>query len=228
MLRQFGGEMVALEAQIHAQAAQRQTQQQTPQQPVPQTPPPSVATPQQQTTSPSIVGGSVHVQGGALGNAGIGAFGTVIAGADLILGNIASFNIGPRGIYLSPDHLLLGGAIGFRLRETEGRFSSAGPVINPLFFDIDLGILAEVPIGDMPLGGDVQFMLSPGFGQEIGRDGPRFFWRIGGLVLISNESTPTVFGGGTGGADRREKAEKVVGQGAEVLYQGRQKIRESG
>lgn len=200
-LQRFGAEMETLERQIHAQAAQRQTQQPTP---PPPSPPPATASPpvrQSQPPSPSIVGGSVYAQGGALGNTGMGAFGTGIIGADLILGNIASFNIGARGIYLSPDHLLLGGAIGFRLRETEDGFSTAGPVTNPLFFDIDLGILAEVPVSDMPLGGNVQFLLSPGFGQEIGREGPRFFWRVGGFVLISDEGG--ALGGGTAGGGAR-------------------------
>jgi hypothetical protein len=202
LLRQFGREMETLEAEIHAEAERRQSR--PPPQPEPQAPPPSgVAPPSTHTNGPSRVGFGLHGQGGVVGNDGIGAFGTTIFGADLILGNIASFNIGPRGLYLSPDHLLLGGAAGFRLRETEDGFSSAGRVTNPLFFDIDLGILAEVPVGELPLGGDIQFMLSPGIGQEFGRDGPRFYWRVGGLVLISNESAPTVLGGGTGGIGGR-------------------------
>jgi hypothetical protein len=201
LLQQFGSEMETLEAAIHAEAARRESVSE----PVsPAVPEPTTADPPRATLpSRSIVGGGVHIYGGGIGNEGIGAFGTVIAGADLILGDIASFNIGPRGIYLSPDHLLLGGAVGFRLRETADGFSSVGPVTNPLFFDIDLGILAEVPVSEMPLGGDIQFMLSPGFGQEIGRDGARFYWRVGGLVLISNESTPTALGGGVGGVGGR-------------------------
>ncbi len=201
MLRQFGGEMETLEAGIHAEAARRESESESP---PPALPEPTTTAPRRTTApSPSIVGGGLYVYGGGVGNEGIGAFGTVIAGADLILGDIASFNIGARGIYLSPDHLLLGGAAGFRLRETPDGFSSTGPVTNPLFFDIDLGILAEVPVSDLPLGGDFQFLLSPGFGQEFGRDGPRFYWRVGGLVLISNESTPTVIGGGAGGVGGR-------------------------
>lgn len=202
LLQQFGREMETLEAEIHAEAERRQSRPSP--EPQPETPLPStVAPPPAQTNGPSIVGFGLHGQGGVVGNEGSGAFGTAIFGADLILGDIASFNIGPRGLYLSPDHLLLGGAVGLRVRETEDGFSSAGPVTNPLFFDIDLGILAEVPVSELPLGGDIQFMLSPGIGQEFGRDGPRFYWRVGGLVLISNESTPTAQGGGTGGVGGR-------------------------
>lgn len=202
LLQQFGREMETLEAEIHAEAERRQSRPAP--EPRPETPLPStVAPPPAQTSGPSIVGFGLHGQGGVVGNEGSGAFGTAIFGADLILGDIASFNIGPRGLYLSPDHLLLGGAVGLRVRETEDGFSSAGPVTNPLFFDIDLGILAEVPVSELPLGGDIQFMLSPGIGQEFGRDGPRFYWRVGGLVLISNESTPAALGGGTGGVGGR-------------------------
>ena len=124
-------------------------------------------------------------------------------GPELILGRIASLNLGARGIYLTPNHLLAGGALRLRLTEDVGSdFDPSRRVDNPFFFDIEAGVLGEIPVGDTArLMGDVHTLLSAGFGQEYGRDGPRFFWRLGGFTLISDEAT--AIGGGTGGLGAR-------------------------
>ena len=102
-VRAFSGELDALEARARAQA------------PPPVTPSlPNREPPEPRTTSspaaspPSVVGGQVSVQLGGSSGPG-GGRGAAIAGADLILGRIDSFRLGGRGVYLTPDHLLVGG-----------------------------------------------------------------------------------------------------------------------
>lgn len=200
LLRGFTRELDTLERRIHQEAAE---QRRAPPESRPEVRPESPPSPEpepRRRPEPSIVGGSVFLRGGGFGGGPDQGGGVGIVGADLVLGRIASFNVGARGIYLTPQHLLAGGALGFRLLQGTQDFGSR--VENPMFFDLEAGVLAELPVGDAArLTGDAQFLLSAGFGQEIGRQGPRFFWRVGGFVLISDEGG--ALGGGTAGGGVR-------------------------
>lgn len=196
MLRGFTRELDALEGRLHQEAEQRRAAPE----PQPEASPEFPSAPEPRARpEPSIVGGSVFLRGGGFGGGPAGGVG--IVGADLTLGRIASFNIGVRGIYLTPQHLLAGGTLGFRLLQEGGR-GPGRPVENPLFFDLEAGVLAELPITAAErLTGDAQFLISAGVGQEIGHQGPRFFWRVGGFALVSDEGS--VLGGGTAGGGVR-------------------------
>ena len=118
-------------------------------------------------------------------------------GADLFLRKLAALRLGVRGIYLTPKHLLVGGTLGGRLRLTKV----------PIFFDLEAGVVTEVTPSDQAerLSKDFALLVSAGIGGDIA--GGRFFWRVGGIVIISDEKMAgkkgTVRGGGTVGLGAR-------------------------
>lgn len=131
------------------------------------------------------VEGSVRLGGaGPLG----GAQFTTIAGANLTgnINRIHALRLGARGIYMTPDRLLIGGVAGYRAR-----------IVRPVYFDTELGLLGEVVPSDAErLSRKISFFASAGVGTEHGRKGTKFFWRVGGFVIISDEKR--VVGGATG------------------------------
>ncbi|GAB5400935.1 MAG: hypothetical protein Aureis2KO_25200 [Aureisphaera sp.] len=155
-----------------------------------------------ETNEPSIVGGEFSFRaGGGWVEDGVG---TGILGMDLTLAlsQLDSLRIGARGVYLTPDRLFAGGTLGYRRYRDDS---------NPLFFDIEAGILREIlPTETDRLSDAVMGFGSAGIGQEYGQEGPRFFWRLGGFVMISDRpldssgsSSQQVGGGPTLGAGLR-------------------------
>jgi hypothetical protein len=206
----FINELDALEAKVHREAKERQEQeegrrleeQRKREQGAARRPEPVETKPE---AGPSFVGAQVLAEGGAVGLGG--ARGTAIVGADVILGRIAALHVGPRGVYLSPDHLLAGGSFGLRVTQT-GESRPGDRVENPLFFDIDAGVLAELHPSDATrLTNNVAVMGSASVGQEYGTSGARFFWKVGGYVIISDRAQPgggvTAGGGATAGVGFR-------------------------
>ncbi len=208
-LRRFSGELDALEERLKNEARRREEERRRTaleaERAAQRTEPVTEPEPER---APSNVGGSVSLRGGGFGGQGVSPGGAAIVGADLILGRIASLNLGARGVYLSPDHLLVGGTVGTRILESSGdRPGFGGRVSNPLFFDLEAGLLAEIPTREVGrLRGNFHLMISAGVGQEFGTEGARFFWRVGGFVLISDEAfsgSEGVLGGGTAGVGVR-------------------------
>ena len=196
-IRGFIGELNDLEKRIHNEAKQREQTVQPPTPPsrslldVPEAP-------RRAPEGPSLVGGEVSIHGGAAGVRGAAA-GAGILGADLVLNQIYSLRLGARGVYLTPDNLLVGGSLGLRILQ-EGQ--PGRRVENPLFFDLEAGILAEVtPQEANRLTNNVAGLGAAGIGQEFGTQGPRFFWRLGGFVIISDRKE--LSGGGTAGVGVR-------------------------
>jgi hypothetical protein len=142
-------------------------------------------------TGPSFVGGQVVAEGGAV--IGLGeARGTAILGADLLLGKLDAFHVGPRGIYLSPGHVLVGGVAGVRLINPE----------SPIFFDLEAGIVAEVSAPEAErLTRHFAVLAGGGLGHEFGTTGTRFFVKVGGFALVSD--TGQAGGAATAGAGVR-------------------------
>ena len=150
----------------------------------------------EESSEPSIVGGRFFVSGGVAGGFGTKdeALGTGIIGADLLLGKIWSFGLGGRGVYLTPDHLLAGPVLSFQGLLDYGKGYGPGAVDRPLFFDVEAGILMEIPITDAQritkdterITEDFAGYISAGISQEIGTSGPRFYMRLGGFAVISD------------------------------------------
>jgi hypothetical protein len=205
-IRQFSKDLDELEARLKREAQERRRQEQLERQrrPTEQRMAPA-AEPETRTGRRTglPVSGAISLRGGPSTAGSLGAGGSTILGADLILGKIVSLRLGARGVYMTPDHLFTGGSIGMRVLQPESSsMSFAGRVENPLFFDIEAGILAEVLPSDAGrLSEDLVGFGSLGIGQEFGRRGARFFWRVGGFVIVSD--TLTVAGGGTAGAGIR-------------------------
>lgn len=189
-LKTFSGELDDLEKKMHEPATTPAAPTKTP----PDLDEPSTKRPSE-PTGPRFVGGQVTV-GGAAGSKSGG-----ILGADLLLGKIHSLDIGARGVYLTPKHLLVGGTVGMRMRQ--GADDRGGLVDNPLFFDVEAGVLRELgPTDATRLTNSIAGFGSIGIGQELGRRGARFVWRVGGFVIVSDKSNaqgkPIVEGGATG------------------------------
>jgi hypothetical protein len=201
-LKQAYAEIDALEAKIRSEVeAGKNSAPKAPTALPADVPEPSAAPrrPPAPTSRPLILGGELSLQiGGAGGNAlGKGALSSLV-GADVVLGKINSLHLGARGLYLTPNHLLAGGAIGFRFREGERTEIGSRPVENPLFFDLEAGVLAEIPTQQAErISNNVVGMGSVGIGQEYGREGTRFFWKVGAFVLVSDRKE--VSGGGSAG-----------------------------
>ena len=189
----FIRDLDALEKEIHAKAQaeaeekQRQAEEKRRKEEEGRRPPPVAKPPE---SGPSFVGGQVLAEGGALG---LGApRGTAIVGADLLLGRIDALHVGVRGVYLSPTHLLAGGTVGYRLLEGESR--PGQPVENPLFFDLEAGLLIELtPTQGDRLTQHVAGIGGAAIGQEFGTSGTRFFWKLGGFVIVTDQNQ---WGGG--------------------------------
>jgi hypothetical protein len=196
-IKAFMGELDELEQKLHAEAeAERQRVVQTPS-PTPDVSEPAV-TPAQKPPTSRWIGGELSIQGGG------GSTGAGIVGADLVLGEIWSLRLGARGIYLTPNHLLVGGTLGVRALQTEerGAFGPSAPIERPLFFDIEAGLLRELDSTDSErLTNKLAVYGSAGFGREYGTRGARFFWRAGGFVIISDQDKKVSAGGtlGVGG-----------------------------
>ena len=164
-------------------------------------------------SEPSIVGGRVLIRGGAAGGFGTEdkVLGTGIVGADLLLGRISAFGLGGRGVYVTPKHLLAGPVISFRYFDYDTGGFGHRAVNNPLFFDIEAGALFEIPTAEgeeitedtIKITEDFAGYASAGIGQEIGTSGPRFYWRLGGFVVISDKKDTRFGGGGTAGIGGR-------------------------
>jgi hypothetical protein len=141
------------------------------------------------TSKPSILGAELSLQAGGFrgqGTLGKTAF-TSLVGADVVLGRINSLHLGARGLYLTPNHLLAGGAIGVRFREGDQTEIGSRTVENPLFFDIEAGVLAEIPAKDAErVTNKILGMASISVGQEYGHEGARFFWKVQGFAVVSD------------------------------------------
>lgn len=197
--RAFVTELSDMETRWHreaAEAARRREQERLRlPAPVPAEPPRAVA-PEPRA---SRVGGEVSLQGGAAGGGGLGARGSVILGADVVLRTLVDLRVGARGVYLTPDHLFAGGTVGMRWLQGEGM---QGPVRNPMFFDLEAGVLAELnPTDSSRITDHIAGFGQVGVGQEFGRQGTRFFWRVGGFVVVTDRLD--VIGGGSAGAGVR-------------------------
>ncbi|HEX9776197.1 MAG TPA: DUF4157 domain-containing protein [Actinomycetota bacterium] len=153
----------------------------------------------EQSGGPSFVGGEASIRGGFAAG-GVGGRVAAIVAADLVLGRIDSFRIGARGVYLTPQVGLVGGTIGGRLLQGE----TGRPVTNPIFFDVEAGVLAELTPNEADrITNRVAGFGSVGVGQELGKEGPRFFWRVGGYVIVSDREASRFSGGATVGTGVR-------------------------
>jgi hypothetical protein len=199
-LRQFSEEIDALEREIH-EVARRPDSSSTS---VPAQDPPLSATistrdqDEQIPSSEPLVSGSLTLQGGIGGGEPSGITGTFIVGADVLLRTFADLHLGARGIYLTPDQLFSGGTVGMRF--LQGEADGRGQSYNPLFFDLEGGVVTPLTTAaSARFSSQIVGLAQLGLGQEIGRQGPRFFWQIGGFVLVSDQP----IGGATAGAGLR-------------------------
>ena len=153
-------------------------------------------------------GFNVSLQGGGGGGhftpedkAGSGAI-SLGFNANLIFADLHALGVGVRGIYLSPDRLLAGGVLNYRiLEDTNDELYTSGSSGNPYYFDLEAGFLGTIHAGDADkaLGG-VSLYGGAGLGQEYGTVGPRFYWRLGGFVIVSDFDFKEKVGGvGAGG-----------------------------
>jgi hypothetical protein len=194
-LRGMAADLDALEKKVHAEAAKKKAQQ------APAAPPESKVplkdrdveggaergdpTRRGSGGGSRLVGGEVSLHAGGAGGPGLKSFGGIV-GADLILGDIHQLRLGARGVYLTPGHVLAGGTVGTRILEDGG---TGGKVENPLFFDVEAGVLAELTPGDAGRFTDhFAGFASAGVGQEYGTSGARFFWRVSGFVIVSDRA----------------------------------------
>jgi hypothetical protein len=198
----FATEMSSLETRLHTEAreAMRRQEERRRQEAVPSGAAPQPSAPRGEAGSrPSPWGGGVSLLGGVGGTASLGARGSVILGADLILSTLVDLRLGARGVYLTPGHLMAGGAAGVRWLQGEGE---QGRVTNPIFFDVEAGVLAELTPTDVARITDhVAGFGAVGIGQEFGRQGPRMFWQVGGFVIVTDRLD--VIGGGMAGGGVR-------------------------
>jgi hypothetical protein len=196
-LRHFSAEIDALEQQIHDVA--RRSSSSAPAQGPPLSASISIRDPDEQSpSSEPLVSGSLTLQGGIGGGEPSGVSGTVIVGADVLLRTFADLHLGARGIYLTPDQLFAGGTAGMRF--LQGEADGRGHNDHPLFFDLEGGVVMRLTSAtSASLRSQIAGFAQLGFGQEIGRQGPRFFWQIGGFVLVSDQP----IGGATAGAGLR-------------------------
>lgn len=196
--RAFVTELSSLETRLHTEAREAVRLQEERRQEAVPAPQPSVPRGEAGSRS-SPWGGGVSLLGGVGGNASLGARGSVILGADLILSTIVDLRLGARGVYLTPDHLMAGGAAGVRWLQGEGE---QGRVTNPIFFDVEAGVLAELtPTDAARITDHVAGYGAVGIGQEFGRQGPRMFWQVGGFVIVTDRLD--VIGGGMAGGGVR-------------------------
>jgi len=139
---------------------------------------------------PSFLGGQAVARGGIVG---LGSTrGTAIVGADLVLGRIDALHVGARGVFLSPGNLLAGATVGGRFFTTE----------SPIYFDIEAGILAELPPATgARLTDRVAGIAGASLGHEFGTVGTRMFFDIGGFVIVTDRGQWG--GGGTAGVGLR-------------------------
>ena len=179
----FAHDIDGIEARLHADTdAKKQT-----------APPPSTTSladpketgaPNANPSGPPFVGGRLSAEGGIAGQGGP-RFGGVV-GADLLLGRISALSLGPRGIYLSPDRLLAGGAVGLHAVQSGENRPGEG-VENPLFFDLEAGVVGQLNTGESSKIMDRAALFgSLSVGQEYGTSGSRFFWKVGGYVIVSD------------------------------------------
>ncbi len=200
--RAFATELSSLETRLHTEAreAMRRQEERRRQEAVPTEAAPQPSAPRGEAGSRSSPwGGGVSLLGGVGGNASLGARGSVILGADLILSTIVDLRLGARGVYLTPDRLMAGGAAGVRWLQGEGE---QGRVTNPIFFDVEAGVLAELtPTDAARITEHVAGYGAVGIGQEFGRQGPRMFWQVGGFVIVTDRLD--VIGGGMAGGGVR-------------------------
>ncbi len=188
----FQGDLDAIERRIRADAVARN------QEPIAAAPATRDVAPARSASTPSdqpFVGFRLSGEAGLAGQDGRRFAG--VAGADLVLGRISSLNLGARGVYLTPDRLFAGGAVGIRFGQSAG--DRAGQrVENPLFFDIEAGVVGQLNATEASRVMDrVGLFGSAGVGQEYGTSGNRFFWRLGGFVIVSDRGNAS--GGGTAG-----------------------------
>jgi hypothetical protein len=122
-----------------------------------------------------------------------------------LYGRKDAFALGGRVIYLSPERLLAGGAIGGRLVGEADRARLRRD--RPWFLDAELGVLAELDAGNAArITDNVAFMASAGVGQELGDGGGGLFWKLGGFVIVGSEDVAgdrPVAGGATLGIGAR-------------------------
>ena len=195
-IQAFATDIDAVEKRIHDEAQARQAAAAAPApEPVPE---PRSGPAPTRPSGPPFVGLRIGGDIGPASQAG-GRFGGV-AGADLVLGRITSLNLGVRGIYLTPDRLLAGGTIGIRTLQT-AEPQLGGEVRNPLFFDLEAGVVGQLNAAESNrILNRVAVVGSAGVGQEFGTSGSRFFWRLGGYVVISDRGNVA---GGTAGVGIR-------------------------
>ena len=192
----FSHDIDAIEGRIHQEARrQQETPAPEPQPDLDAHRPSAPQTP----SGPPFAGFRVGADAGVAGQAG--ARFTGVARADLVLGRITSLNLGARGIYLTPNRLFAGGAVGLQFNQA-GDSRPGATVENPLFFDIEAGVVGQLNSAEADrVLNHVGAYGSLGVGQEFGTSGARFFWRVGGYVVISDRGES--FGGGTAGIGAR-------------------------
>lgn len=127
-----------------------------------------------------------------------------------------SIGLGLRGIYLSPPlsntdyagNFFGGGALSLRYRAAGGGWS--------WYVDGEGGVLGEIsPDDTKKITDKAAGMVGFGVGMESGEVGPRFFWRLGGIFIISDQSEPL-----PAGMPPPEKSPGPAWQGGGVLGAG--------
>ncbi|HTE83387.1 MAG TPA: DUF4157 domain-containing protein [Dehalococcoidia bacterium] len=192
----FATDLKPVEARIHEEAERQRQPASAPPQPLNE----PVLEPRSRGTSrsngPPFLGLRLSGEAGVASQGGAARFGGVV-GADLILGRLHSLNLGVRGVYLTPDRLLAGGTVGFRAVQT-GDGGPGRTVENPLFFDLEAGVVGQLNSNESSRIMDrVALFGSAGIGQEYGTSGSRFFWRLGGYVIVTDRQQTA--GGGSFG-----------------------------
>jgi hypothetical protein len=178
----FAQDIDAIEARIHGEADAKRLAAAPATTTAPPEPRGVASTPA--PSGPPFVGVRIGADAGIAGQGGA-RFGGVV-GADLMLGRLNSLNLGVRGIYLTPDRLMAGGTVGLHAVQS-GESRPGERVENPLFFDLEAGVVGQLSTTESArIMNRAAVFGSTGIGQEYGTAGSRFFWRLGGYVIVSD------------------------------------------
>jgi hypothetical protein len=179
----FAGEIAQVEHRIHAEAESERPPANAAPGPIPDLREPSSRP--VRASGPPFAGLRISGDASIASQGGATRFGGVV-GADLVLGRLSSLNLGVRGVYLTPDRLLVGGTLGVRFLQP-GDAGSGRAVENPIFFDIEAGVVGQLNSAESArIMERVAGFGSAGFGQEYGTSGSRVFWRLGGYAIVSD------------------------------------------
>ena len=186
-IQSFVKDIDVLESEIHKEAQQKDIQQNAPHIDIDK-----LTEPQVEASKSSVSrGGLATAQAGMIIKGHLGKQFIGIAGIDFLIGKATSLHLGPRLIFMNPNILLGGGAVGIRKMQDDKDIMQR-TLVNPLYFDLELGVIAEIsPQTAKKYTDSVSTYVSAGFGKHFGQK----FLEVKGIVIIPDVTKPSVDGG---------------------------------